>query len=166
MKTPKSDGCLIRIWDGCIIQCMCDNNSNKFWVNDRPKLSRTIHSQHPHTGRNVEGCKSRPLPTSNVCHYHMARSVIRWKVSIYLEVKYKNVESHWPCHSWWYNSFPLTQNAHLLYNMPYRFFYTVFLNTIEQQDYLEHVKRIRKNNISLCTYRVVDIEYHISIPYK
>ena len=35
----------------------------------------------------------------------------KMKVSIYLQVKYKNIESHWPYHSWWYNSFLLTHKG-------------------------------------------------------
>ena len=122
--------------------------------------------RHPHIGKNVKGCKSRPLPTSNVCHYHMPRSVIRWKYQFTckLSIKMSKVTDHITLDDT--TVFFLPVKAHLLYNLPNTFLYTVFLNTIEQQDYLEHVKRIRKNNISLCTYRVVDIEYHISIPYK
>ena len=89
------DGNLIRIWDVWvfIIQCMSDNIY---------KFFRRWHSEATSRTTLLSNRKERLIwkedasiiifhqhhLTSNVCHYHVPRSmVIRWKVSIYLDVE-------------------------------------------------------------------------------
>ena len=92
------DGNLIRIWDVWvfIIQCMSDNIY---------KFFRRWHSEATSRTTLLSNRKERLILkedasiiifhqhhlTSNVCHYHVPRSmVIRWKVSIYLDIEYKS----------------------------------------------------------------------------